>query len=199
MLKRGIAVCLASCLVFGIGCAAKALKDETVPSGTRLEVELLDGVSSAENTAGDAIMARVAQDVVVGGKVVIPAGTSVAGTVTEARGLKKIGGRALLRIEFETVDLATGEAPIRAAFYRQGKSETKKDAATIGGATVGGALRGRIPANDHEARGTAIGAIVGGAAGTAIAAGTKGEEIVLPAGTHLAVHLQSPVTVKVEA
>jgi polygalacturonase len=175
MFKRAIAVCLASCLVLSIGCAAKALKDETVPSGTKLEVELLDGVSSADSSTGDAVNARVAQDIVVGGKVVIPAGTTVSGRVTEAHGLKAIGGRARLRLEFETVDLATGEAPIRAAFYRQGKSETKKDAATIGGA------------------------IVGGAAGTAIAAGTKGEEIVLPAGTRLAVHLQSPVTVKVEA
>jgi hypothetical protein len=175
------------------------MQETQVPSGTKLELELLDSVSSADSNVGDAVQARVASDVVVGGKVLITAGSPVSGTVTEARGLKKIGGRALLRLEFDSIDLPTGETPIRAAFFRQGKSETKKDAATIAGATAGGAILGRVLNDDNEARGTAIGAIVGGAAGTAIAAGTKGEEIVLPTGTHLALHLQAPVIVKIEA
>ena len=86
---------LASCLTVLGGCAAKATVEKTVPPGTALEVELLDGLSSASNSQGDAVSARVAQDVAVGGKVVIPAGSTVTGTITEARGLKAIGGRAL--------------------------------------------------------------------------------------------------------
>jgi hypothetical protein len=189
---------LASCLIVLGGCGVKPTVEKTVPPGTALEVELLDGLSSASNTQGDAVSARVAQDVTVSGKVVIPAGSTVSGTITEARGLKAIGGRALLSVRFDSVDLPTGEAPIQASFSRQGKSETKKDAATIGGA-AGGALLGRLLDHNHPGNGTVTGLIVGGAAGTAIAAGTKGEEIVLPAGTRLAVHLLSPVTVKVEA
>jgi len=43
-------------------------------------------------------------------------------------------------------------------------------------------------------------AIIGGlAAGTAIAAGTKGQEIVLPSGSQLVVRLQAPTTIKVPA
>jgi hypothetical protein len=190
---------LASCLIVLGGCGVKPTVQKTVPPGTALEVELLDGLSSASNTQGDAVSARVAQDVTVSGKVVIPAGSTVSGTITEARGLKAIGGRALLSVRFDSVDLPTGEAPIQAAFSRQGKSETKKDAATIGGAAAGGALLGRMLDHNHPGNGTVTGLIVGGAAGTAIAAGTKGEEVVLPAGTRLAVHLLFPVTVKVEA
>lgn len=199
MFKHMLATALASCLIVTCGCAAKAMKEEQVPPGTKLEVELLDSVSSADSSVGDAVLARVASDVVVGGKVVITAGSTVSGSVTQARGLKAIGGRALLRVEFDSIDLPSGETPIRAAFFRQGKSETKKDAATIAGATAGGALLGRVLSDKHEARGTAMGAVIGGAAGTAIAAGTKGEEIVLPSGTRLALHLQGPVTVKIEA
>ena len=181
------------------GCAAAPMVEKTVPSGTTMSVELLDSVSSASSSPGDAVEGRVNEDVVLDGKVIIPAGSTVSGKVTEARGLKAIGGKALLRVEFNSVDLPSGETPIRAAFYREGKSETKKDAATIGGAAAGGAILGRIFSRDHEAKGTAVGALVGGAAGTAIAAGTKGEEITLPSGTRLALHLQSPVTVKVAA
>jgi hypothetical protein len=199
MFRYMIAITLASCLILASGCAAKAMKEAQVPSGTQLEVELLDPVSSANSSVGDAVTARVASDVVVAGKVLINAGSTVTGTVAEARGLKAIGGRALLRVEFGSIDLPSGETPIRASYFREGKSETKKDAATIGGATAGGAILGRMLDHKHEAKGTLMGAVVGGAAGTAIAAGTKGEEIVLPSGTRLALHLQTPVVVKIEA
>jgi len=199
MNRLAVTTILASCLIVLGGCGVKPTVEKTVPPGTALEVELLDGLSSASNSQGDAVSARVAQDIAVGGKVVIPAGSTVSGRITEARGLKAIGGRALLSVRFDPVDLPTGEAPIQASFSRQGKSETKKDAATIGGAAAGGALLGRMLDRNHPGNGTVTGLIVGGAAGTAIAAGTKGEEVVLPAGTRLAVHLLSPVTVKVEA
>ncbi len=197
MHKAAIATALATILALSYGCAAHSTVEKTVPAGLVLNVELLDTVSSASNSPGDSVTARVNQDVVVDGKLVIPAGSTVSGTVTEARGLKAIGGKAKLRLEFNAVELPLGEIPIRAAFAREGKSETKKDAATIGGAAAGGALLGRIFDRSHEARGTVTGALIGGAAGTAVAAGTKGEEVTLPSGTRLALHLQSPVTVKV--
>ena len=193
------ALSLGICVMTAVACGAKPTIERTVPSGTPLHVELLDTVSSAQSSAGDAVAARVTQDVVVDQKVVIPAGSTVSGQVVEARGLKAIGGRALLRVVFESVDLPAGDAPIHAAWGREGKSETKKDAATIGGATAGGALLGRLLSHDHKTHGTVAGAVVGGAAGTAIAAGTKGEEVVLASGTHLELRLDGPVTVKVEA
>jgi hypothetical protein len=182
-----------------LACNSKPTIEKTVPPGTRLHVEMLDTVSSADSSAGDAVAARVTEDVVVDQKVVIPAGATVSGQVVEARGLRKIGGRALLRVVFESVDLPGDDAAIHASWGREGKSETKKDVATIGGATAGGALLGRLLGHNHEARGTAVGALVGAGAGTAIAAGTKGEEVVLATGAHLELRLDSPVTVKIEA
>jgi hypothetical protein len=200
MRKGMIAMVVITAAVFYYGCGAVTpMVEKTIPSGTTMNVELLDSVGSATSSPGDSVQGRVKQDVVLDGKVVIPAGSTVSGSVTAARGLKKIGGKAILGVTFNSVELPSGETPIRAAFYREGKSETKKDAATIGGAAAGGAILGRILSRDHDAKGTAAGAIIGGAAGTAIAAGTKGEEIHLPSGTQLALHLQAPVTVKVAA
>lgn len=190
-----LVVVLALC----VACGPKPTIEKTVPQGTALHVEMLDTVSRAGSAVGDAVAARVTEDVVVDQKVLIPAGSTVSGQVVAARKLKAIGGRALLRVVFESVDLPEGDAAIHASWGREGKSETKKDVATIGGATAGGALLGRVLSKDHEARGTAVGAIVGGAAGTAIAAGTKGEEVVLPAGAQLALRLDAPVTVRLEA
>ena len=190
---------LATCVVL-CGCAApRAAVERTVPSGTAVRIEMLDSVSSADSAAGESFQARVVNDVIVDGAVAIPAGSEVSGRVVSARGLKKIGGRAQLTLEFTSVTTPTGDSPLRASWSRLGKSETKKDAAIIGGSTAGGALLGRALSHDDKGKGTLLGAIVGGGAGTAIAAGTKGEEIHLPSGSQLTVHLQGPVTLRVEA
>ncbi len=199
-MRRSIHVSfLTSLLVFTAACSGGAVVDKTVPAGTTVTLELVDEVSSAGSSPGDAVTARVVGDITLDGAPVVPAGSTVTGRVTQARGLKKIGGRALLGLEFTAVDTPTGTAPIQAAWSRLGKSETKKDAAIIGGSTVGGALLGRAIDGNHDAKGTLLGGIVGGAAGTAIAAGTKGQEVVLPSGSQLIVRLQAPTTIKVPA
>ena len=197
--KMTMLLLLATSIALHASCSTKPVVEKTIPSGTPLKLELVSSLSSADSTAGQSFEARVAEDVVVDGKVAIPASSTVSGRVVAARGLKKIGGRALLSLEFTAVDTPAGEVPINAAWSREGKSETKKDAAIIGGAAGGGALLGRVLSHDHEAKGTLVGGLLGGAAGTAIAAGTKGEEIHLPSGTQLTVSLQGSVTTKIEA
>jgi hypothetical protein len=171
---------------------------KTVPAGTILEVAFLDALSSRANLEGDPFRARVTEDVSVDGMVVIPAGSMIRGTVVEAVSLKKIGGTAKLALDFSRLELPTGEVvPIDAVFAEAGKSETKRDAATIGGAAAGGALLGRLLSKSDKTKGTVLGAVVGAAAGTAIAAKTEGEEVELPAGTEIAIQLTTPSQVTV--
>ncbi len=169
-----------------------------VPAGTGLEIEFLDGVSSAVSSPGDRFAARVTHDVVVGGEVAIPAGSKIRGTVTEAVSLKKIGGRARLGLDFSELVLpAGGSAPIAANFATVGKNETGRDAATIGGSAAGGAVLGRATASKKDRdRNTVLGAIVGAAIGTAVASRTEGQEVSIPAGTVLDIVLDSPVEVR---
>jgi hypothetical protein len=166
----------------------------TVPAGTSVDVEFLDSVASNESKVGDPVRVRVINDIMHDGVAAIPAGSVLAGTVTEAKGLdKKIGGRARLGLEFTTLELTSGRtAAIHTTFSEQGKSETKKDAATIGGATAGGALLGRIIDKENKDNGTLIGAVVGAAAGTAIAAKTEGKEVVITSGTAVSLQLDQP-------
>ncbi len=172
-----------------------------VPAGTKVHIELLETLASNRNQAGDRVSGRVARDVVVAGSVAIPAGSEVSGVVTEAVGLKKIGGRARLGLKFTSVEPPSGsQSAIRASYLAVGKSETKKDAATIAGSAAGGAILGRILGHqkDKDARGTAIGGVVGAGVGTAVAAQTKGEEIVLHSGRVLHLTLQSPAQITVK-
>jgi hypothetical protein len=178
-------------------------KDEkvTVPSGTVLTIVFDDTVSSATSRAGDSFSARVAHPVAVDGRVAIEDGSIVYGRVVDAQPSKRIGGRARLNLDFTSLRTPAGEeVPIAAAFHGLAKSQTKKDAATIGGATAGGAVIGRILGHKDgkEADGTGIGAAVGAAVGTGIAASNRGQEVVLAGGATLELRLDAPVTVPVE-
>jgi hypothetical protein len=168
-----------------------------LPAGTLINVELIDELSSGVNLPGDTFRSRVVEDVMYDGYVVVPAGSTVVGAVEEVASAKnkKIGGRASLLLSFEEINLGTGNVAINAWVTHKGKSETPKDAATIGGAAVLGAIIGHQVSDDDK--GTAIGAVVGGAAGTAIAAHTDGKEVIVPSGSVGSLELGAPVDVKV--
>jgi hypothetical protein len=172
---------------------------KTVPAGTEIIVELVDGASSQTSQVGNTVRARVTRAVVIDGLTVIPDGSIVNGTVTEAIPVKKIGGTASLGLRFDSLDLSGGrKTAIAASLRQQGKSEDGKDAGTIAGATAGGALLGRLLSKNDKTKGTLIGAAVGAAAGTGIAAGTKGQEVALPVGTTLALQIEQPLTISVQ-
>lgn len=168
-----------------------------VPSGTVLAVRLLDGVSSQDSRAGDPVRAAVAGEVRVGEHVAIPAGAELHGTVADAHPVRKIGGRARLAVRFHTLELPSGESvPIAAGFTRVAKSETPRDAATIAGGAVVGAILGH-QVDDGDA-GKVVGGLAGAGAGAAIAAHTPGQTIALPAGTNLRLTLRAPATVEAQ-
>jgi hypothetical protein len=165
----------------------------TVPAGTLVAVRFLDTLSSHDSAVGQAFQVEVVQDVALDGRTVIRAGNRILGTVTEARP-PKIGGRARLSLDFNTLDIGSTSYPLTASFAQRGKSETPKDAAIIGGSTLGGAILGEAV---DEGEGTVVGAVVGGIAGALGAKQTRGKPVVIPAGTTMSLQLASPVTLEV--
>jgi hypothetical protein len=169
---------------------------KTVPAGTGLALIFLDGLSSEANKVGDPFRARVAEDVRIDGLVAVPAGSIVTGSVNEVVPMKKIGGTARLGLTFSTLELTTGQSiPIEAGLAQEGKSQTKKDAATIGGAAAGGAILGKILGGGSKD--ALIGAAAGAAVGTAVAAKNKGDSVGIPVGTEMAVQLNRAIEVTV--
>ncbi len=168
----------------------------TVEAGTKLDVKLDRALSSETSTAGEIFRARIDQDVYSGNRVAIPAGSEVVGEVTQAVPGKKIGGKAVLELRLTDLVLPSGETvPLKASFQQAGPSKTGRDAATIGGATAGGAILGRILSNGGG-KGTVIGAIVGAVAGSVVAARHPGEPVVIPAGSVLGIVLDRPLEVQ---
>jgi type IV secretory pathway VirB10-like protein len=179
--------------------APAAPREVRVPAGTVLNVEILEGLSSQSSQPGEIFRARVSSDVTADGGVAIPAGSEVVGVVTEAVPLRKIGGRAKLALKFTDLVLPSGSTvPLRASVVQQGRSETGRDAATIGGAAAGGAILGRVINKGDRSKGGLIGAVIGAAAGAVIASRTPGEAITIPEGTRLDLKLDDEVEVRLQ-
>ena len=172
----------------------------TVPAGEVLDAEFTETVASNTSAPGDSFRVRVAHDVMEDGEVAIPAGAEILGEVTEAVPLPRVGGQAKLALRFTDLVLPSGATvPIHASFVQQGRSETGRDAATIGGGAAAGAILGRVLGKGHRGKSSVIGAIIGAAAGTTIASKTPGEEVVIPSGTVVSLKLDDSVRVKVPA
>jgi outer membrane lipoprotein SlyB len=170
----------------------------TLPASTVIEVEFLDSLSSEEAFVGDPVRVFVTRDVVQDSLVAIPAGSEVRGTVVEVIPAKKIGGQARLALDFDTLRLPAGdEVPIRSSIDYEGKRQTKKDAATIGGSAAGGAILGRVLSKDSKDKGTVIGAVVGAAIGTAVASKNATDPILIESGAITELLLYEPVRLTV--
>ena len=167
----------------------------TVPTGALMDVEFLQHLSSHDSQAGQEFSARVVDPVMLDGRVAIPAGSIISGTVTEAKPAKKVGGRSRLSLDFDLIELPTGHRyPIHVIFSQKGKSSTGRDVAIIGGATVGGAILGHQVDGD---KGKEIGAIVGAIAGAIAASETRAKPVELAAGTVMTLEVSEPVYVEI--
>jgi hypothetical protein len=170
----------------------------SVPQGTEIHVTLSEEVGSAKSQPGDTFTCRTADAVLIGDRVAIPAGSTIHGQVTEVipakKGLKDKGGAVTL--SFDKVETPAGfSAPMSAKVVNVAKSG-KKTAGIIGGSAAGGAVLGKVLGG--STKDAALGAVVGAAIGTGIAAGTRGVEVEIPAGSHLAISLNQPLTIAVK-
>jgi len=166
-----------------------------VPSGTALSLTMDSEVSTKDKVVGDAFTATLSSDVVVDGKVVFPAGSTVSGHVAEAERPGKASGRGRMVLSYDTIT-AYGKSyaidTMGAAI--QGKSGTAGDATKVVGGAAAGAILGKILGGK-----AGTGAAIGAAAGTGAALMTRGPDPVVKAGAPVTITLDRSVTVKVPA
>ncbi len=177
---------------------APRFEELTVPADAVIGLELATTLSSETAEIEDRVEARVSRDVRSGGRVVIPAGSRVIGSVSAVERGGKMKERARLGVRFHTLVLTDGtHVPLQTeTVYREGPSPANASAAKVGGGAIGGAILGAILGGG---KGAAIGSAVGAAGGTAaVMAGDRRPAQFLE-GSPLTVKVLAPVTVTVES
>ena len=176
---------------------APLYREFTLPVGTTLPLELRSSIGSDVSEVEDTVRATLRKAVTVEGQEVLPAGTEVAGYVTEAERAGRVKGRARVAFHFTSLRHDGERMSLRTEPIVQEAEATKsEDAAKIGIGAGAGALIGAVVGGKS---GAAKGAVVGGAAGTGVVVATRGKEVRLEPGTDIPVRLAAPLSVRVRA
>jgi hypothetical protein len=168
-----------------------------IPASAVIGLQVETPLSSERNEVEDRVEARVTRDVLAEGRLAIPAGSRVLGTVTMVERGGKMKERARLGVRFHTVVLAGGlHVPLRTEpILREGESPSGESARKIGGAAAGGAVLGAIIGGR---KGAAIGGAAGAGAGTAAVMAGDRNAATLPSGTIVTARLAAPVVIELE-
>ena len=192
---------------------AAGAREYTVTAGTRVPLSLINSVSTRHSVAGDRLYLQTVFPILANGRIVIPPGSYVAGTVTEVKRPGRVKGRGELWVRFDALTLPNGVT--RDFRARVGgvdglsneeldKSEGKVkaegniggDARTIGEAAAAGASVGVLAgaATGHYGMGTAIGGAAGAAAGMIGVLLSRGPDAVLARGSTIEMVLDREVS-----
>jgi hypothetical protein len=80
----------------------------TLPKGTKIRLEFVDGLSSKTARVGDEVLFRVVDDVLVNGEVVIRKGTEATGNVTRVDRGRRFGVNARVTIDIRDIGAVDG-------------------------------------------------------------------------------------------
>jgi len=177
--------------------------DYTVLTGTHLPLRLLNSVSTKHSVPGDRIYLQTVYPVSAQGRIVIPAGSYVTGSLTEVKRAGRVKGKSELYLRFDSLTLPNGTTrDFRARISGmddngkgtvdpkeegkvQGESGKGSDAKTVATATAVGTGIGAMAgsAAGHLGMGAGIGAAAGAVGGLAGVLMTRGPDAVLDKGS----------------
>jgi hypothetical protein len=168
----------------------------TVPTGAQLHVRLASSLSSKTASAGDAWTGTLTRPLVESGREILPAGSTVEGTVVSAapaqRGSRaqiELGVRAV-RVEDRKIRLCAEAEPVVA-----GSTRARNIGAIAGGAAAGALLGKAISGDGSDA---AKGAILGGALAAGAVAASRGYQVELKDGSTMTFLVSKDVAVSVD-
>jgi type IV secretion system protein VirB10 len=185
----------------------------TVETGIKVPLSLINSISTRHSAEGDRVYLETVFPVLANGRIVIPVGSYVAGTVTQIKKPGRVKGRGELYVRFDSLTLPNGvtrdfhgrigsmDGNTRNELDRtEGvvRSEGNKsgDARTVGEAGAAGASIGTIAggAAGHYGMGAGIGAGAGAAAGMIGVLASRGPDAVLAKGSTLEMVLDRPIS-----
>jgi len=170
-----------------------AAKPAALASGETFTVTATDTVTSRVNKAGETMYAKVGQDITAAdGRVVIPAGSTVAILLKEFKSAPTKGGKETIVLEPTSVAIAGTSYPVtgtvdKVIYSLKGRGITGGTAAKVGAGAAAGAVLGKVIGGNTG--GAVIGGVVGGAAGAAVADETGDRDIVIAPGAAITIRL----------
>ncbi len=182
--------------------APEAAAPLTVTPGTHIPLALLNSVSTKHSAEGDRVYLQTVFPIMVAGKIAIPPGSYVMGTLTHLKKPGRVKGKGELFLRFDSLTLPNGvtrdfRARLSAVDPNGAEKLDRKegmvksdgnlggDARVIGEAAAAGASIGVLAASASKSYGlgAGVGAGAGAAAGLLGVLLTRGPDAVLAQGS----------------
>src|SRR5918992_3367070 len=147
--------------------AAEEKVNFTVTPGTRVPLSLINSVSTKHAAEGDRVYLETVFPILVDGRIVIPPGSYVAGTVTQVKRPGRVKGRGELYLRFDSLTLPNGvtrdfRARVGALDGRASEDLDKEEGKIKSEGNKGGDAQ---KVGEAAAAGASIGAIAGSVSG----------------------------------
>jgi hypothetical protein len=165
-----------------------AASTNEVPAGTELDVRLQSALNSGTAQVEDRFEATTLVDLIINGRLLVPAGSVMRGVVTAVEAGTRTNRTSRMTVSFDQITVNGRAYPMRGTVTDAIKGEGIRGEATRAGA--GAAVGGILGAILGGAKGAVLGVLIGG--GGTIAA-TEGKEVELPQGAVLRVRVDSPL------
>lgn len=114
-----------------------------IPKDTLVKIKTLSTLNSRQSRQGDAVALAVAEDVYVGGVLVLPKGASGFGKVTKVQQPGSFGRDAKLEISFDSL-VATDGTVVNTFLGDKAKEETKSMVKAAGASVAGMVILGPV-------------------------------------------------------
>ncbi len=137
-----------------------------IPTGTRIDVQMISSLSSSASRSGDLFTAKVLDPVFIDGEQVVPAGSTLRGHVTFVKPPGRVKGKAEMRLVGDSIMTPDGKAYTFAAELTNGAGSDVK----VNGNE--GTVEGQGKSKKQAAKESGIGAAAGAGAGAIAAGGT---------------------------
>src|SRR5512132_3094804 len=95
-------------LTFAAGTLGAQSAAYTVDANTKVPLALLNSVSTRHSAEGDRVYLETVFPIMVNGRIVIPPGSYVAGTVTQVKRPGRVKGRGEMFLRFDSLTLPNG-------------------------------------------------------------------------------------------
>lgn len=144
-----------------------------LPTDSLVRIRLLDTIDSRNWKEGDQFPYEVSQDVIVDGRVAIPAGTRGVGVVTRARKAGSFGKEGKIELSFGSIQVAGGRT-VELVLSEKARQGNDKEHLAAGASLAGLAVAGPI-------------GLIGGLF-------VKGKNVTVPAGSEMYVATSAAIS-----
>lgn len=177
--RVGLGLLLAFALLAAGVCAAAG--DATLPQGTRITLQLNNSLSTRSSGEGDPFTAVVTTPVYREGRIVIPKGSVVDGSVARVLRPGRFKGKALIDLKFQSISIpGRGEREIVATLDRVDVEGGGRAALEKGNSALPTAKAG-------------VGALSVGEKGSVFS--SQGLDLEIPRGSTLDIQLERPLAI----